>query len=259
MSDFLIWLTNNPTASMTIITGITILLVAITLIYLVAFFQGREISFWPPKIGPQSASTKSIQEKSGSSENIGNQKELIFLKGRADLQPLEEQIKNASEIVIVAISANSLIGAHYALLENKLKDGCKLRVALLDPKSPAVNIWNTLAKETTIGKDMPTQPEIESTLNYLNALRNSERVKGQCEIRLTHVFPPFSMVIIDPHNKSTCSMIVEFYAFKTPPSNRPHIRLHTLSEKLWFDFYMQQFEKIWNDSKEWKSLSKDIV
>ena len=32
---------------------VLIIFLIIVLIYLIAFFQGREISFWPPKIGPK--------------------------------------------------------------------------------------------------------------------------------------------------------------------------------------------------------------
>ncbi len=51
MNDILIWLSQNPAAATTVIVSIGVLTTAIILIYLIAFFDGREISFWPPKIG----------------------------------------------------------------------------------------------------------------------------------------------------------------------------------------------------------------
>jgi hypothetical protein len=44
-------LSNNPIATISLIVAFSILVISITIIYLVAFFQGRAISFWPPKIG----------------------------------------------------------------------------------------------------------------------------------------------------------------------------------------------------------------
>lgn len=51
MDEFLKWLASNPSIATTLILAIGILIFATVLMYLVAFLQGREISFWPPKIG----------------------------------------------------------------------------------------------------------------------------------------------------------------------------------------------------------------
>ncbi len=51
MGDFFNWLSANPVATTALIASLGVLVVTITLIYVVAFFQGREILFWPPKIG----------------------------------------------------------------------------------------------------------------------------------------------------------------------------------------------------------------
>jgi serine/threonine protein kinase len=49
MGDFLKWLASNP-----VMTGaLVVLLGVLMLMFVVAFFQGREISLWPPKIGPR--------------------------------------------------------------------------------------------------------------------------------------------------------------------------------------------------------------
>ena len=55
MEQILKWVASNSMAA-TIAFGVVIFLV--TFIYLVAFFQGREISFWPPKIGIKPDKTK---------------------------------------------------------------------------------------------------------------------------------------------------------------------------------------------------------
>lgn len=60
MDEFFKWLSSNPIATTALIVAFGVLVTSVTLIYLVAFFQGREISFWPPKIGTRS--TKSLSE-----------------------------------------------------------------------------------------------------------------------------------------------------------------------------------------------------
>lgn len=51
MNEFLKWLSTIPAVATLVVISVSFFLVSITLIYLVAFLQGREISFWPPKIG----------------------------------------------------------------------------------------------------------------------------------------------------------------------------------------------------------------
>jgi hypothetical protein len=51
MSEFFIWLSNNPNATSAFIVIFAILVIALILAYGIAFYQGREISIWSLKIG----------------------------------------------------------------------------------------------------------------------------------------------------------------------------------------------------------------
>jgi len=64
MEKFLEWLSNNPNVAVIMIVSLGFLVVSATLIYVVAFFQGREISFWPPKIGARRDKLKEEPSKS---------------------------------------------------------------------------------------------------------------------------------------------------------------------------------------------------
>lgn len=66
MDSFFAWLSSNPVAATTLIVAFGVLISSATLIYLVAFLQGREVSFWPPKIGIKPDKTKQESDKSKS-------------------------------------------------------------------------------------------------------------------------------------------------------------------------------------------------
>lgn len=53
MNEILEWLSYNPIITTVLVVSFVIAFAAVVLIYLVAFFQGREISLWPPRIGPK--------------------------------------------------------------------------------------------------------------------------------------------------------------------------------------------------------------
>ncbi len=53
MSDFLQWLSSNSAPAIILIITIGLIVSVVIIIYVVSFIQGRELSFWPPKIGPK--------------------------------------------------------------------------------------------------------------------------------------------------------------------------------------------------------------
>ncbi len=53
MGDFFNWLSTNPVATTTFLVGAGLLFLTVTAVFLIAFRQGREITFWPPRIGPR--------------------------------------------------------------------------------------------------------------------------------------------------------------------------------------------------------------
>ena len=65
MGDFFNWLSTNPIATITLIILFGIVITSTTLIYVVAFIQGREIVFWPPKIGERhnKSHTKNLEKE----------------------------------------------------------------------------------------------------------------------------------------------------------------------------------------------------
>lgn len=51
MEQFFNWLSATPIAGTILISIVVISVLVLIVTYLVAFYQGREISFWPPKLG----------------------------------------------------------------------------------------------------------------------------------------------------------------------------------------------------------------
>ncbi len=78
MDAFFKWLSANPVATTTIIVTFGIIIAAIILIYVVAFLQGREIFFWPPKVGAKSngkAQEPNVSKNLSSIEILGMKEE----------------------------------------------------------------------------------------------------------------------------------------------------------------------------------------
>ena len=96
MSDFFNWLSSGSASSIILIVAFLILVITIVLIYIIAFFQGREIHFWPPKIGSRPIA---------DSENEPQEKEII---AKEKISPSSETLEviNFDDIQITPIAEN---------------------------------------------------------------------------------------------------------------------------------------------------------
>ena len=71
MDDFFNWLSANPVATTILIVSFGVVITGTILIYVVAFIQGREILFWPPKIGQRPVNNQ-IENSSQEIHGISN-------------------------------------------------------------------------------------------------------------------------------------------------------------------------------------------
>lgn len=66
MTDWIPTIVANPI----VVGGVGAVVLAVTLIYVIGFFQGREISFWPPRIGPRQSVTSITPPQQKSWDSI---------------------------------------------------------------------------------------------------------------------------------------------------------------------------------------------
>ena len=165
------------------------------------------------------------------------------LKTQTDLPSVQEQASHATEICIGAVSASSLFIRNLDFFESKLKDGCKIRVILLDPNASSVPIWDSLNKISL------TQADIEKTLAILKELMLFNNTKGKCEVRLSNIFLPFSIFGFNMR-KETGVITIAYPNYRTL-KGRAHVVLTKSDNSVWFDFYREQFEQAWEEAVVW--------
>jgi hypothetical protein len=166
------------------------------------------------------------------------------LRTRREIPRLEDMGKDASEVLLAGASLISLVPYTY-FFEQRLRTGGKLRFLLLDPNSDALAVWDMASRFPH------TRADIERTLNNITEiLRSTKPDAGQCEVRLSKVFLPFSLVAVNPATDEG-RMIVEYHIYKSTLGERPHIMLTRDADRYWFDFYKDQYEQLWRDSPGW--------
>jgi hypothetical protein len=167
------------------------------------------------------------------------------LRSRGQIPSFASFVGPANEIVVVAISGISVLHQNLELLLEKIRDGCKVRIVLLDPQSPAVEVLHMQYGLPTAARDIPAS---------LQALCRIQASEGFCEVRLLDVFTPFSVIAVNLHGRSG-AMIVEFHTYKKTLGERPHVLLTARESTSWFNIYKEQLELAWSNAKPWRQTS----
>jgi hypothetical protein len=167
-----------------------------------------------------------------------------LLRTRSQMVSVEVQAAQAAEICILAVSATDLIHRYQNFLEQKVGEGCQMRVILLDPECEAVRV-----RDLQIQPWMRSAEDIEISLNALRVLMGKE--KAQVEVHLTEVFLGYSIFAVDL-SRPNGTMVVDFHTYRKGPDTRPHLYLTPDSSGHWFDFYKDQFETVWRDGHVWQ-------
>jgi hypothetical protein len=117
------WLTANPIMLTIIIVSVSIALIALTLLYVIAFLQGRTISFWPPNIGSKisdnepSSTNNKLKPDSSSIANV----KLARDRDRVSELNLANRLETLNSLDLLGYT---LIPLHIAILD----DGSEYRL-----------------------------------------------------------------------------------------------------------------------------------
>lgn len=167
-----------------------------------------------------------------------------LLINRKQLPPLEQRLKSVKEVMISGGSLFRLTNEYLGLFEEKAKEGCKFKFLLLNPSSEAAKL---VATHIVYEID-----SYQTYVNYINtALNNLDGLKKkyptQVEIKIVDFIPSFSLFITDPTKEDGVAR-VELYTQAVPTRERPQIVLINTREPHWYNFFLSQFNDMWNSS-----------
>lgn len=171
------------------------------------------------------------------------------LRSRQEIISIQQHAAGASEICILAVSAISIAHSNVHFFAAKIREGCVVRIILLNPESTHLKTFDLLYGTPTAANS------IAASLRVLEDLLH-EKGKGSFSIHLSELFLPFSMVMVDPATDHG-SMVVEFYAYRKRVGERCHVHLTASEDQNWFRFYKDQFDSAWSDSRAWTGTQQE--
>lgn len=241
MDNLLNFLATNPPLLTAIVAIFALLILFFVAIYLVAFFQGREISFYPAKIGAKPDKAQSSQTT--KSKVAGNP--TITLSDRTGFDiPIQERLEKAQTVYLLGLNLVNFVIQNQDIIELKALGGCKFKIITLSPDFFQY-------KELFPG----WHGGVRRKDDLDHALSNIKHIMGKSEniqVRFLSFPPPFSLLALNP-DRPEGEVQIEFYTYEKDSNKRPHFILKYLENEKWFDFFRSEFEKAWEKAKPMKS------
>jgi hypothetical protein len=162
---------------------------------------------------------------------------------RKDLQPLEERLKYTKDVKISGASLFRLTTEYMNLFEDKANEGCMFKFLLLNPDCEATKLVATNIVYEINDITMYIS-NINNTINNLKQLQ--KKYPKNIEIKTVDFLPAYSLIITDSQKESGVVRL-ELYTQLIPTRNRPQMVLNKNREPKWCDFFVNQFDIMWNN------------
>ncbi|MBM3300188.1 MAG: hypothetical protein FJY85_09555 [Deltaproteobacteria bacterium] len=197
---------------------------------------------------------RNIQDTSVQTLDIVRQlRKGAFLKLHGEGSRFAERAKQARQIFLGGYTLINVVGSNMGLLEQRLKDGCQLRVLMIDPNALAGELIRSTELTGRFSRDA------ETVLAYMIQLRETIRStkKGKLEVRLLNFVPSCGFIIIDG-GQPYGWMSIGIYppAYKSRLEERVHFELNRDGDQPWFGLFMGQYEKLWGEGRPWEGLEQ---
>jgi hypothetical protein len=209
-----------------------------------SFREGREISFWPPRIGPR-PSGEQIGNKKSSSESSQIVSSFFLEEFPSDFK---ENFEPAKEVWLIGVTLRRILKTEYAKLEEKLREGHIIRVLLVHPEGASIEM-----AASRYYAELSQDPElkgsqIKTALQLFCSLRKVAPQK--MEIRTIRNPLTFGGICVNPDSASGI-LYLEHFPYRTVADALPKFVLQA-GDGHWYDFFNKEIHALWDNGVEWE-------
>ena len=156
----------------------------------------------------------------------------------------EEDMIGAKELWLIGLTLNKTINSYYSRLYDKLNQGDRIRVLLVNPQSP----YSALVAQRKFSRDTPGEIKNYQELTLTKLCSLKKYFPKNIEIR-TADYPPFFGALASDIKSIEGVIYIEQYSYQMD-DDLPKL-IFQQNDTRWFQFYSQQILKMWNDGDEW--------
>lgn len=167
----------------------------------------------------------------------------LFLKVLPDFL---ERLRAAQTIAINGMTLALTSNSFHSLFRQCAASGGQVRLIIIDPQHSAIDVAaNRFNKHQDPQR---LRRESEHTLDNLQALIEDETVAKGFHLRLSNFVPSYGIWLLDADTPRE-EIWVELYSFRA--DMEPAIQLLPHRDGIYFPFFRQQFEIMWQASNPW--------
>ncbi|WP_051712061.1 hypothetical protein [Spirillospora albida] len=155
-------------------------------------------------------------------------------------EEFDTRLASARRLFVTGVTRNSLVHSRYGLLERLLRDGCEIRVLLIDPDSPAVAV----AAERYYAQ-RSTDSLRERIRHTLRLLEELGRAHEGLSVRLTEHPLAIGLLAADwpaPDPAARPALFLEYYTYQA--AGEPKFTLQP--DDPWFAHFLDEASILWD-------------
>ena len=248
MNELIKLLSSTPSATSAIVILVSVIILSLIMMVLIAFFQGREIIFWPPKIGQHPIIIKNnSQVLQNEKNNLNNSNALGIAKikeGKTEEDFLEIIDKAKKELWLMHLSGYDSVRIRFDDIMNwcKKPETHSLKVMFINPENS--ELLKSLARNES---DIETysvmiRHMIKKFKNAQEGIESLSKEEGKkIEIKTYDYSPVASIVAADPNNNDGL-LFIELSVYFTSWRKRPSL---ILSNGEFYNTYINAYKKLW--------------
>ena len=166
----------------------------------------------------------------------------------------KRDIEQAKEVWLVGITLTDTIRNNYSILEQKLRIGHTIKVMLVHPDSPAIEMAEY--RNYRQADAMRARREAADSLEDLGNLRKVAVTPNNLEVRT--IQHPLSYAVFGVNLESSSgTLYISHFAFRMKPGSEPKIVLH-MRDGQWYEFFKRELYNMWGLGVEWQFDKRDI-
>ena len=163
------------------------------------------------------------------------------LRDRDSYEGFARLLDGASELGFYAPSGVNVLPQHLPDVKRWVQGGGRARIVVHDPEAATAG-----GVRTQLDTNTDFLQDLERSLTAL--ARHAE--PGRLDYRLLGLNPGFSMVVVNPGQRSG-RVILELHGFQDAKvGDRMHLEIRRTESVHWFDYWAGRFEAIWQAARE---------
>ena len=161
------------------------------------------------------------------------------------LPPIRPYIEKAVDIRLSGVVLQHTTRENLDVFAGQLREGASIKIMILDPNGSAIQRLIKPGSNLTMDAVQANSQITIQNLKWLTKLPDS---KGLVELRFVDEDLLFNVLAFDP-DKEYGTIFVEFYPQRWALGSRPRMELNTRRDEFWFNYFKNQFDKLWDDCR----------